>query len=108
MGIRKFIDSIWKKSRSVDSTPGIDTSVEYASREDLLSYDSGRDWFYVKDSTKLVSVAGALESGNYDYLCKLMKEGLLKRYRSIKQIPGNDFIVVYFEDAYVLGPYILS
>lgn len=81
--------------------------VDYAHRRSLIHYDDGRMWYLLlDDDITLGQLAEAAHSGNKDLFERLTSEGKLIVRRSIRDIPGDDFLVIYFVDAYFMRPYV--
>lgn len=80
--------------------------VDYAHRQALLKYDDDRLWFYVTDKNiTLGEVAKAVSMGGENLVKKLVEDGSLEVYKTIRDIPGDDFYCIYFTDAYFLKTY---
>ena len=80
--------------------------IDYAHRAQLLKYDDGRAWYFLTDpDVSLGAVAHATMKGDIPFIEGLVNKGSLKICQSIRDIPGDDFLVIYFDNAYFLMPF---
>jgi hypothetical protein len=83
----------------------LESKIDYADRRALTPYNDGRVWWLVTDEgTSLAQVAHAAIH-NPQKVINLHGEGKVQCYRSLDQVPGDDFYCIYFVDAYWLKPY---
>jgi len=79
---------------------------DYAHRGQLQQYDDGRWWYLLLDEdTSLGELAYAAYTGGHSIFKTLSQKQLLIIKNTIRDIPGDDFLCIYFEDAYFLEPY---
>ena len=80
--------------------------VDPADRKQLYPYDDGRLWYLVKNpSLTLGEVANASLIGDAVKLKWWVSNGDIAIYKSIRDVPGSLFLVIYFENAYFLKLY---
>lgn len=79
--------------------------VDYADRRTLSRYDDGRNWFFINSTQVSLSEVAWAALHQPDYLIDLIKDGLIQIAPSLTAIPGEDFLCIYFEDAYILADY---
>jgi hypothetical protein len=79
---------------------------DYANKQSLKPYNDGRLWFYLKDPViALGELAHAAYTGNIAFIKQLIQNNNLLTFDTIEKVPGNDFLCIYFDDAYFLEPY---
>ena len=77
--------------------------VDPADRSQLYPYDDGRFWYLVKTPTlTLGEVAHASLIGDAVKLNWWVSNGDIEIYKSIRDVSGSIFLVIYFENAYFL------
>ncbi len=77
-----------------------------ADKRQLYPYDDGRHWYLVKSlSLTLGEVAHASLIGDEVKLKWWVSNGDIEIYKSIRDVPGSLFLVIYFENAYFLKLY---
>lgn len=77
-----------------------------ADKWQLYQYDDGRFWYLVKSpSLTLGEVAHAALTGDLEKFEKWGQNGEVEIYKSIRDVPGSLFLVIYFENAYFLKHY---
>ena len=77
-----------------------------ADKWQLYPYDDGRLWYLVKSSTlTLGEVAHASQIGDAVKWKWWVSNGDIVIYKSIRDVPGSLFLVIYFENAYFLKLY---
>lgn len=79
--------------------------VDYADRRSLSRYDDGRKWFFINSSQISLSKVAWAALHQPDYVFELIKDGLVQLAPTFTAIPGEDFLCIYFEDAYFLADY---
>ncbi len=80
--------------------------VNPADKQQLYPYDDGRHWYYVKTPTlTLGEAAHASLIGDAVKLNWWVSNGDIEIYKSIRDVPGSLFPVIYFENAYFLKLY---
>ena len=80
--------------------------VDPADKSQLYPYDDGRLWYLVTSpSLTLGEVAHASLIGDAVKLKWWVSNGDIEIYKSIRDVPGSLFLVIYFENAYFLKLY---
>ena len=84
-----------------------DNLKDYANKDQLLKYDDGRLWFYLTPDSicTLGELAHIVHSGDQPGMLRLIHGGYIQVKESIKDIPGDDFMCIYFDDVYFLEDY---
>ena len=77
-----------------------------AEKRQLYPYDDGRLWYLVKSPSLILGeVAHSTLTGDLEKFEKWVQNGTVEIYKSIRQIKGNLFLCIYFENAYFLKLY---
>lgn len=80
---------------------------DYAHRDQLAQYQDGRAWVFLHNPAlrTLGQVASYFYNGNKEQIEHLIAIKAISVFKTLAEVPGNDFIVIYFEDAYFLKTY---
>ena len=97
----------WQDTLKDSSTAfALERQIDVASRSSLMPYDDGRLWIVVDDRhVMLGAVAYCLMNGTPAQFDYWHRQGWLSVYRSLQQFPGDNFRVLWLENAYVLALY---
>lgn len=83
----------------------LDILIDRADRNALKPYDDDRTWILIRDRDLcLGKTATAASIETRTQFREWVREGKVEIYQSLAEISGNDFYVIYFEDAYFLKP----
>lgn len=79
--------------------------IDYANRHTLSRYDDGRKWFFINSTQVSLSEVAWVALHQPEYVIELIKDGFVQLAPTLAAIPGEDFLCIYFEDAYFLASY---
>ena len=84
----------------------MDELVDYAHRSSLLKYNDGRLWYFLTDeAVPLGQLAWAVTNNKVELLKTLAAGNGIFITKSIRNIPGDDFLCLYHPDVCFLKPY---
>ena len=84
----------------------LEADVDVASRQSLEPYDDGRLWFYVGNpALSLGQVGQVIMEGDMAQLDAWVKSEQVSIHESLMCFEGENFRVLWFENAYVVAPY---
>jgi hypothetical protein len=78
----------------------------YAHRSALIHLDNVESWFYLTDGNiQLERLAFAVFTGDAEFIKDLVINGQLLITKTVRDIPGDDFLCIDLQDAYLLKPF---
>gem|GEM_PF-953131 len=96
--------SIVNPSQLTPTIGELQSKVDYATRAQLSRYDDGRVWCLVLPSLSLSGLAWA-SLHNPQLVLDCVDAGQILVLQSLKQVPGNAFWCIHFEDSYWIELY---
>lgn len=77
--------------------------IDHADRRTLSRYEDGRKWFFINSTQVSLSEVAWAAVHQPDYVIELIKDGFVQLAPTLAAISGEDFLCIYFEDAYFLA-----